>query len=1126
MGTVELNNEINGSMAEFGVKSEIFDTLDINVMWDNAYNIGPEFGEIRFCHMETLPNIPFHIDPLQMSNSFPSTFSLHLTPRDSTTMQVIWKTGPKYKQLGTHGVPTPLGFITLIPHRSQSCLFRIPLQLHAILSHLTLSPGELFLPDFNFGRCFAFKITLVNNSETPMHVVARPSLLHDTPIDIQLRAHEKHVISLDLKLSARALHDDNSVQESIGFYSPENPINQASCLFSATVKNPLFLKLPDLDTTNSGNLSELELQPIALSMDKMDGFSVTPLRVRNLRDIDIAVRIQDLTENNHFSLQNEKGEIMDFAVIPQESEQILYLRYSCQNWLFQKPDIRIPLFRHIQNRFQIMGYTFPSKSESVTSPTEPMSAEQLHLQDAHNLFKFSVEYTGTVGIVKFSLSESVMKLQSRDSSFHNQSFEFKIQNENPGMKLPYKITVESMSSPEIKIFFSKREGIIDEQKYHYISFSLNSVTPGYRSFIIRVQHRDIPVYHDITVLLFTTNPSLLLSTRNSPHNSSGSVSTVSLGAISVSKKTPSSSFYMTSDIPSDKTVLWLQNVSSDRLCVVPFSDLPISLSPYFPASSSYIDSPSLSGRDSDSLRDIPPFSLEHTSIPTCLETQFGYTKSGDSIEIPANQVVELDITVKPREIIPIDQSIDLEDEKYNGEYEFSGDICCFNSRGDNYFQQIVGVTGKYYVEKVEISCQTPEFGDIFVNSSRHPRLDIRIDNNSCASVQVDLSRLPLGFIPAVVYTFSRNGGSLPMLPQQIKNETPIVEVDECCYVTLTVELDMKQVDWKVGKNFWNLEFCTLRTPQHVMTVDVSAMVYPSALEVRNMENSIIEDIQWDSVEFPSKSDLIYQIQLVNVYTESIRVIPSFYQSNFSHVFSIIVDETPIELPKSSTVMLEIKLHAITINSLDSKQMADLMRMNILAGKLQLLVDIQRRQFQQNVLRTVVETPVHVHLQFKQFITVFPPILSIFTVVEHYSKIEDLLESHFEESPHAVYSDDSEIESNFGSGVSSPVVDISSELEGTECEAPHHELCSLNSNCVICHLVQNTIQIQIQNLWRERIQVKLCSTKLKHKKHGILYSGSETPVFESLIELPEMIVIDPESTVSVLATLIPDHETPV
>ena len=30
---------------------------------------------------------------------------------------------------------------------------------------------------------------------------------------------------------------------------------------------------------------------------------------------------------------------------------------------------------------------------------------------------------------------------------------------------------------------------------------------------------------------------------------------------------------------------------------------------------------------------------------------------------------------------------------------FSGDICFFNSRGDNYFQQIVGVTGKYYLEK-------------------------------------------------------------------------------------------------------------------------------------------------------------------------------------------------------------------------------------------------------------------------------------------------------------------------------------------------------------------------------------------------------------------------------------------
>lgn len=526
----------------------------------------------------------------------------------------------------------------------------------------------------------------------------------------------------------------------------------------------------------------------------------------------------------------------------------------------------------------------------------------------------------------------------------------------------------------------------------------------------------------------------------------------------------------------------------------------------------------------DSIPSFPSFSIETSAIPKWFETQFGYAKCGNPIEIPANQTIKIEVMVKPRQKLPLSSAVDLTDDKYGGELIFSGDICFFNSRGDNYFQQIVGVTGKYYLEKVEISCQSPKIPSIFVNSSRRPRLDIRIDNYSCAPIQMDLSHLPIGFIPAAVYMFSRSGGSVPMIRQPVKNETPIVEVSENCYGTLTLEMDMKKVEWKKGENFWNLEFCTRRTPQNVMRVGVSAVVYASALEVRDMENRGMTEIMWNSVEFPSKTDLVYSLQLCNICSERIRIIPSFCQSNYSNVFSILVDETLIELVPDTSTVFEMKLHVITINSLDAKQMAELLDTTILAGKLQLVADITRRQFQQDVIRTVVETPVKVQLQFKQIIAAFPPVLNILTVVEHYSKIEDLLGSHFEENSQTVLSETPEIDTNSGSNVSSPICEFSSELEGMDEETPHLRNSVLNTGFVVSRLVRNTIQIQIQNLWRERIQVTLCSTKLEHRKHAVFYSDHETPAFASFIELPEIIVIDPESTVSVLATLLPDFET--
>ena len=275
-----------------------------------------------------------------------------------------------------------------------------------------------------------------------------------------------------------------------------------------------------------------------------------------------------------------------------------------------------------------------------------------------------------------------------------------------------------------------------------------------------------------------------------------------------------------------------------------------------------------------------------------------------------------------------------------------------------------------------------------------------------------------------------------------------------------------------------------------------------------------------------KADVIYSLQLCNICTERIRIIPSFCQLNYSNVFSIVVDETSFELAPATSVVFNLKLHVITINSLDAKQMAELLDTTILAGKLQLVADIARRQFQQDVIRTVVKTPVKVQLQFKPVIAVFPPVLNILTVVEHYSKMEDLLEPHFEENSQTVLSETSEIETNSGSNVSSPICEFSSELEGIDDETPHLRNSVLNTGFVVSRLVRNTVQIQIQNRWRERIQVNLCSTKLEHRKQAVFYSDHETPAFASFIELPEIIVIDPESTVSVLATLLPDFETPI
>lgn len=100
-----------------------------------------------------------------------------------------------------------------------------------------------------------------------------------------------------------------------------------------------------------------------------------------------------------------------------------------------------------------------------------------------------MDYSIQAGLVRFELGERMIILVNRSRTPSGLNSEFKIQNENTAMKLPYVISVEKLSSPEIGVTFNRMEGIVDEGKYHYISFHVSTIITGYSSFSIVVSHR-------------------------------------------------------------------------------------------------------------------------------------------------------------------------------------------------------------------------------------------------------------------------------------------------------------------------------------------------------------------------------------------------------------------------------------------------------------------------------------------------------------------------------------------------------------------------------------------------------------------------------------------------------------
>ena len=103
----------------------------------------------------------------------------------------------------------------------------------------------------------------------------------------------------------------------------------------------------------------------------------------------------------------------------------------------------------------------------------------------------------------------------------------------------------------------------------------------------------------------------------------------------------------------------------------------------------------------------------------------------------------------------------------------------------------------------------------------------------------------------------------------------------------------------------------------------------------------------------------------------------------------------IEIPAGKEHILELSVSSISIHSLTSSQMT--FSKALLLGKLQFLVDIPSMEDSSDTLRTIVEMPVNVKFSFSPIIEVLPDVLNIRTVLEHFSKLEEMMKHYDDDS---------------------------------------------------------------------------------------------------------------------------------
>ena len=1147
--SIVVTNEPSDMFQYITLKNEIYDTLTLMVNWVNLYNIGPEIGEVRFFVQDSgipekesfFSSIDNH---LRQSKSMTKIDSIVLTAKASVTLVVFWKAGMRFKQCCNQAVVTSLGMMAVVPKRSNSMLLHVPILLKPVVSHLIVSPTEVKLPDFNFGRVFTLKLTLCNTSDEPMTVVSRPSLLYTSPIQETLRPREKKVVSVPVQCSAKALQNNNLVQESIGFVCPDSIVNQASCLFTAVISNPLFLTLPELDPNNTGRPGVFQIAPIFFSSPTQESaFSITSLRIRNLRDIDVFVQVSE-EGKNHFTLLDYSLQPTEYAKIPQESEATVQLKFTTSNRYFQSADGTCTSpFRLFKGKARITGFSVLTKTETLSlresdssfQDAEYMSLTQLTSSlpdlpaetpetenDLTSLFSFLVDYSGVAGTVQFSLSETQFLLIPKDSQTRSISREVKITNLNPGMKLPFCIKVIECSNPSLRIKLSKSGGILEEGKYTYFVFTASFSCVGYNYFILRVSDEEETVYQDIRAHVFVTSESLSITEKDAVPRGLSAFPAVSIGNVAVCRD--ASGHIAMNPHGASSVVLTITNTSGITTTITPFSTLPLRIAePAMPPDFfSSLDFPDTSF----SLQDTIPSFFDYLNARPCCS----------GFELLSDQTVEVALSVVPREPVLACSKEQAEEIESRGEAAFSGEIFFFNSRRENCIQQILTVSGVYYIEHISVSCKTTDFGYIFVNSSRPRRLDIRITNLSRNKVDIDLSKLPVGFVPAVFYIFSQKHANQNMKRNTIdRTKSPSFPIDEGCYAILTVELDMKKVNYQNGKNFWQLVFSTKCNPTEECVVDLQATVFTDAICCRVKDAVVEESLLWQGIPFPSLQDSVLEMEVCNQCPLSVRIQPIFCQEWLQQALSVSVTPTLFSLQQGKKMTLRLSLHVITMSNLDQKQYCQ-MNSSSQLGTLQLFVDINTKQ-ENGKTRTITEIPCLADFSLLGLIEVVPPVLNIIATVEHYSKLDELFVPHFNLPPGSsqLSKPPSSTELSLmdttaepDSSLSTPRdvdetaiedVVVTPRLSQKQALSDHLKESALHS--VICSVSKDAFEFEIRNRWRERLTVTLHRTQLKHAKHGILFPGESEPVYSSFIEVPERIVIEPEGTVTVTARIIPD-----
>lgn len=151
------------------IKNEIFDSIMVDVYWDNSYQISPDFGSIFFTYQEIEGDLNMDvflhsINTDNNRNRKKQLLNLKLPPQSSLVIHYKWKSTNHSKRLSQPQTFTPLGFISVMSHRQRTMLLSLPLLLKPIVSGLSVTPSDINLGEFNFGRLFSLKLTLLNST--------------------------------------------------------------------------------------------------------------------------------------------------------------------------------------------------------------------------------------------------------------------------------------------------------------------------------------------------------------------------------------------------------------------------------------------------------------------------------------------------------------------------------------------------------------------------------------------------------------------------------------------------------------------------------------------------------------------------------------------------------------------------------------------------------------------------------------------------------------------------------------------------------------------------------------------------------------------------------------------------